>query len=136
MNKLDNRQAFRAAVKAELDKKGFGAQVELARLSGVSKSMVNDIVNGRTFGGMKTRLRLATCLGYETYEKFVDYGKTILEGQRESLEKEIGLQESLKRTKALPSVIELLVENRTLRIELEQTRKQLETFKGSDQKSL
>jgi len=125
MSKPDVRQFFMAALKAELAKRGHGFQSELAQRAGVSKSTVNDILKGRSSGSDRNRRAMAEALGYANYEEFLDIGR-----QLTGLEPVRG--EKIQHHKSLteaPALLELLVENRALRIRLDEQRLEMEVMR-------
>jgi len=114
MNEVDDRIFFVAALKAELKKHGYGAQAELSKKSGVSKSLINDIVNGRTYGAERKRRALATALGYPDYEDFLNLGRKTM---GKPLVKRTFEPSPVPAENMPELLLELLLENRSLRIE-------------------
>ncbi|MDR0354984.1 MAG: helix-turn-helix transcriptional regulator [Deltaproteobacteria bacterium] len=128
--------AFRHAIKFEINKRGFGGQAELSSRSGVSKSLINDIVNGRATGSLRTRKILSNSLGYLDYDQMVEVGNTLMDWEKQGKK---GLpplrprsapkisepfpaeKEPFEPTGKAPSTFSLLVENRNLRMELDQS---------------
>ncbi|MDR1085643.1 MAG: helix-turn-helix domain-containing protein [Deltaproteobacteria bacterium] len=122
-NRNDDR-AFVKALKAEIKKRGYGAQTELAEKAGVSKSLINDIINGRTYGKIKTHQVLASALGYQDFESFLEEGRKIAKEEQLRQANYTEGREILGCGE-IPSLLEILLENRALRLELEQIRKEL-----------
>jgi transcriptional regulator with XRE-family HTH domain len=131
MKNRDDDRAFVRAVKAEIAKRGFGSQTELAEKSGVSKSLINDIINGRTFGKIKTQLALTTALGYKSLEEIWEMGRRLAREERQS-QTRAGSEGEFSGHGEIPSLLEILVENRALRIELGRLRRELEVLRGGD----
>jgi transcriptional regulator with XRE-family HTH domain len=128
------RQAFRAGLLYELERLGFGGQSQLSKRSGVSRSMVNDILSGRTFGKLKTRESLARALNYPDYFSLMEFGRKVAS----ELESSPNPEDNLVGTYLVPPTLEtLLVENRSLRIEnkriLEELRKLRKLVYDSDE---
>jgi transcriptional regulator with XRE-family HTH domain len=120
------RQAFRAGLIFEIDRLGFGGQAELSRRSGISRSMVNDILSGRTFGKLKTREALAKALNHPDYASLLEYGKKVAEELDASSRPEANLVGSYLNP---PNLDLLLLENRALRIENDKLKSQLKKYK-------
>ncbi|MDR1609148.1 MAG: helix-turn-helix transcriptional regulator [Deltaproteobacteria bacterium] len=127
MKNRDDDRAFVLAFKAEIKKRGFGAQTDLAEKSGVSKSLINDIINGRTFGKVKTHKALALALGFMDFEGFLAIGRKLEQDER-TLARQATSNEALANPEA-PTLLEILIENRFLRLELEKTRQELKYFR-------
>jgi len=125
MSEPDVRQFFMAALKAELEKRGHGFQAELAKRAGVSKSTVNDILKGRSSGSDRNRRAMAEALGYTDYEEFLDIGRQLSGAEPVRTERNSLYQSSTE----IPAVLELLVENRSLRIRLEEQSQEMEGLK-------
>ena len=125
MSKPDVRQFFMAALKAELEKRGHGFQSELAKRAGVSRSTVNDILKGRSSGSDRNRRAMAEALGYTDYEDFLDIGRQLSGAKPVRAERNSLYQSSAE----IPAVLELLVENRSLRIRLEEQSREMESLK-------
>ena len=125
MSRYDTKPFFVRALKKELGRLGHGGQAQVARASGVSKTLLSDIINGRTFGAEEKRRAIAAALGYEDYEAFLDIGRKLM--------KVPTVRQPLKRERKAASsgeLIELLRENRELRIDLDQARKQIEHLRN------
>ena len=125
MTKPDVRQFFMAALKAELEKRGHGFQSELAQKAGVSKSTVNDILKGRSSGSDHNRRAMATALGYLDYEEFLDIGRR-LSGVKPLRGKS---NKAGKSTAETPALVDLLLENRALRLRIDEQNKEIETMR-------
>jgi transcriptional regulator with XRE-family HTH domain len=125
MKNRDNDRAFVEALRSILKQQGFGAQTELAAKAGVSKSHINDILKGRSFGKVKTHQALAEALGYADLESFLELGIQIIrENQLQTvLPADAG---SLLDSGRMPTMLEILIENRNLRLQMEKMKKELE----------
>jgi transcriptional regulator with XRE-family HTH domain len=134
MKNRDDDRAFVKALKAEIKKRGFGAQTELADKAGVSKSLINDIINGRTFGKVKTHQILASALGFQDFEAFLAEGRKIVKEEQLTQANISGYGDFLCCGE-VPSLLEILIENRALRLELEQMRKELTMVQRSHDKT-
>lgn len=125
MSKYDTRPFFVKALKKELARLGRGGQAQIARYSGISKSLLSDIISGRTFGAEEKRRSIAAALGYEDYEAFLDVGRRLMKAAPVR-------QSPLKNPKESrpDELMELLRENRQLRIDLDQARRQIEQLRN------
>jgi transcriptional regulator with XRE-family HTH domain len=125
MDKYNTKAFFVLALKKELDNLGHGGQAKIARCAGVSRSLLNDIVKGRSFGGEAKRLAIAAALGYDDYETFLDIGRALMKVA-------VVRQAPTPARKAAMSdeLIELLQENRKLRLEIDALKTELGKVSG------
>ncbi|MDR1576724.1 MAG: helix-turn-helix transcriptional regulator [Deltaproteobacteria bacterium] len=135
MKNRDDDRAFVTAFKAEVKKRGFGAQTELAEKSGVSKSLINDIINDRTFGKVKTHQSLAAALGYQDFDIFLEMGRKLAKEEQFRQARLASVSGESQWSGEVPSLLEILIENRSLRLELERIRQELEFFRTQGGKS-
>lgn len=77
MEKITPAFLFRTALTKMLSDLGHGAQARLADHANISRSVLNDIVKGRTPGSEDVRQKLASIFGYN-YEDFLKIGRDIL----------------------------------------------------------
>ncbi|MDR2141474.1 MAG: helix-turn-helix transcriptional regulator [Deltaproteobacteria bacterium] len=119
-------RAFALAFKSEIQKLGFGGQTKVAKKSGVSKSMINDILNGRTFGSLETQQALVKALGYEDFKIFLEL---VPQPPEESQLTPLSSSEVDHRSNDKDTLLEVLLENRALRQELERARQELQKFR-------
>lgn len=126
MSDMDVHRFFIAALRAELAKRGHGCQSELAKRTEISKSAVNDIVKGRSQGSDRNRRTIAKALGYNDFEEFLDVGRKLL---GISPVRPAGVDRQAIKVSSNPDLVELLIENRQLRIELEKMRAQNELLR-------
>jgi transcriptional regulator with XRE-family HTH domain len=137
-----NGIAFRRALVYELKDQGSGSQNKLGRKSGISVNLINDIVNARTTGSLRTRLAIAKGLDYDDTKSMIDHGRAIIEKEEAGLP--AGARDTRKtkpkpagpdpsqpgdNSGSAPSAITLLVENRNLRLELERISQEIADLK-------
>lgn len=79
MDKLSPAELFREALNSLLKKQGHGSQARLADSVRISRSVLNDIVKGRTGGPEELREKLAQELGF-TYEGMISLGRKLTGG--------------------------------------------------------
>lgn len=80
MKKIDANKverAFQEALRAEIDRRPHGLQVELAQKCGVKPQYINAIYKGRKPGSETVRRKIADALGYG-YEEFLEMGFDLL----------------------------------------------------------
>ena len=125
VDKYDTKEFFLAALKKELAGMGHGGQAKTARYAGVSRSLLNDILKGRSFGAEEKRRAIAAALGFEDYEAFLDIGRSLLNvsAVRDN-------SKPVHQPTMLNELIELLRENRKLRGEVEALKAELEKVQG------
>lgn len=72
-------KTFHIALKYCLDKKGFGAQSNLARKIGKSQQFISALLAGKSDGLEETRRAIAEVCGY-SYEDFLSLGEALSNG--------------------------------------------------------
>ena len=120
-NKYDTMAFFSAALKKEITSLGHGGQAKTAQYAGVSRSLLNDILKGRSFGMEEKRRAIAAALGYEDYETFLDIGRSLLNVSAVRKSPQPAHKPSLS-----DELLELLRENRKLRLEIDDLKAELE----------
>jgi len=70
---------FRAAFIFILERDWSGRQKELAYLAGVKPSTITGIKNGTTHGRPDLQVKIAGIMGYDDFDKFIDFGQSINE---------------------------------------------------------
>ncbi|MDR1871214.1 MAG: helix-turn-helix domain-containing protein [Deltaproteobacteria bacterium] len=128
---MKNREAdhaFVRAFRAEMERRGSGAQTTLAKRTGLSTGLINDILKGRTFGSLETQQSLAQALGHEILDDFLESGRRLAREECLNAIKS-GNPPAFPTHLEIPSLLEILVENRALRLELEKTRLELENIR-------
>lgn len=125
MAKYDTKSFFLAALKHELTKLGYGGQAKIARHAGISKSLLNDILGGRSSGSDEKRRAIAGALGYEDFEAFLDVGRRLLNIPLVRQASKAG-----RKSSSRVELIELLRENRRLRLEIDALKSELAIFKS------
>ncbi len=73
----DEHKFFRAALLAEIAAQDRGSQKKLADKTGISRSMICDIKQGRTRCSPEKGRIIAEALGYKSYEEFIDRGRKL-----------------------------------------------------------
>ncbi|MDR2405549.1 MAG: helix-turn-helix domain-containing protein, partial [Deltaproteobacteria bacterium] len=126
--------AFTAYLRSEIVKLGFGSQAKLAVKSGVSKTMISDILSNRTKGRPLTRKKITMALGH-SYEDAVALGRKILSTKMANEAVIEGKSFNLGQVE-IPSVIYLLAENRDLRMKLEEKERLLNEALNPHQEEL
>jgi transcriptional regulator with XRE-family HTH domain len=119
----DDSVAFSAYLRSEINKMGFGSQAKLSIKSGVSKTMISDILSQRTKGRPLTRKKITLALGH-SYEDAIELGRKIMETRKANEVVLEGKSFTLGSVE-VPSIIYLLAENRELRMKLEEKERQL-----------
>ena len=119
-NRYDTKTFFLAALKKEMDGMGHGGQAKTARAAGVSRSLLNDILKGRSVGAEEKRRAIAAALGFDDYEAFLDVGRALLKVP--PVRKN---PKPARRVNLSDELIELLQENRKLRNEIDFLKTQL-----------
>ncbi|MDR2338838.1 MAG: AAA family ATPase [Deltaproteobacteria bacterium] len=117
-NPDEDAKAFAAFLKAEINKLGFGTQAKLSTKSGVSKTMISDILCERTKGRPMTRRKLSDALGID-YETALEQGRNLLESKK--------VVEAMREGQAfnlngidVPPIVYMLAENRELRLRIQE----------------
>jgi transcriptional regulator with XRE-family HTH domain len=133
MKNTNETMAFQAAFRQKIQMLGYGSQCELSAKSGVSKSMINDILRGRSFGKLVTRSKLIKALDFPDYESFLNYGKQLI--LQEKISTTLTESGTLPMASAIPVEVPtlevLLAENRALRIEVDKLRQDLSDFRSA-----
>jgi transcriptional regulator with XRE-family HTH domain len=122
MDKYDTKAFFLAALRKELAVLGHGGQAKTAKYAGVSRSLLNDIVKGRSTGAEEKRRAIAAALGFEDYEAFLDIGRSLMKVPAVRQTPEPARRAALSSDE----LIELLRENRQLRREVDTLKTELE----------
>jgi transcriptional regulator with XRE-family HTH domain len=128
---MKNREAdhaFVRAFRAEMERRGSGSQTTLSKRTGLSTGLINDILKGRTFGSLETQQTLAQALGHDILDEFLELGRRL--AREECLNAiKAGNPPAFPTHMEIPSLLEILVENRALRLELEKARLELEAIR-------